>query len=466
MCGLVGFLYNQPGKLPQVVQNLSLVNHRGHEAVGIAASNRESISIFRKTGYVREACTLKREAWRQFAKEVTESGATNFVGHTRYSTVGPSDVSLAQPMHMINPHWHEFVLAHNGQLTDHERWRVILESQGHRFQTTSDTEVLAALLAHSQTSSLPDAVAEAVETLSAAFSLIVMNQEWLVGARDRWGLRPLWFTDTPKAVGFASEIAALPGDRAYKREVPPGTVIAVRRTGASWEVIERKVAQTDERYCIFEALYFARPDQVIGTKTAGEIRYGLGQRLAREHPLEVDLVCGAPDSGTDAAMGFANEAGLPFTHRAVLKNWYTVPARSFILPGQEKRIGAAHAKYSICPDLVRGKRVVCVDDTLVRGNTTPILTEKFRQAGAREVHWRIAAAPIRYPCFYGIDIPSQKELPAASHTEEELGRQLLKADSLKYLSLEGMRSGVNGGVKGWCNACFTGRYPTPVPQTS
>lgn len=460
MCGICGLVSYPTADLDLLVTALTRVNHRGHEAVGIAATNGYDLQVFCETGYVREVCRPTVKTFKEFTDDVQKKRMAAFVGHTRYSTVGPSDVRHGQPLEMVRRDGRPFVLAHNGQLAMHAALRPRLEAVGMRFHTDSDSEVLAGAIAESRAQDLPEAVADVVREIPGVYALLALDAEFLVAARDQIGNRPLWFCARDRAVAFASEVAALPAWGVPAREVPPGAIVTVPLAAPT--PVVRQIIPPAPGYCIFEALYFARPDQRIGADVAATIRRRLGQRLAAECPVAADAACAVPDSGNDAALGFAEASGVPFEPRIMVENWYTVSGRSFILPGPAQRDAAVRRKYSVTEDLVRGKRVVVVDDTIVRGNTAPVLTALLKDAGATEVHWRIAAAPIRHPCFFGIDIPTAAELIAAGRTEDGV-RELVGATSLRYLPYAAMLDAVNGAREGWCTGCFTGTYPIPVP---
>lgn len=464
MCGIYGLVGNGPEDLEDVIRGLTRVNHRGHGAVGISATNGAALFHFRHQGYVRDACTEGCATFRAFAQQALDGGAFAFVGHTRDATVGPSDEEHGQPVRMQHPRRGPFVLAHNGQVPMHRALRSELETKGFRFHTQSDSEVLAGCVAASDEATLPGAVRSVVARVPGVFSLLALDRAHLVAARDRIGNRPLWTARASRVTAFASEVPALPVSLGEPTEVAPGSLVAIDLAARDTAPAVEQVTSAEPAYCIFEALYFARPDQRIGSAVAGQIRRHLGARLAAERPVDADLVCGVPDSGTDAALGFSLASGLPYQPRLLVKNWYEVPDRSFILPGQQRRERAARGKYAVTAELARGQRVCIVDDTLVRGNTAPVLTAMLRAAGATEVHWRIAAAPIRYPCFYGIDIPTMEELPAAWLNEADIC-QHVGADSLRYLPYDSMCAGVEEPTRrrGWCTACFSGRYPIPVP---
>ena len=458
MCGIVGIVGNGPEDIETTVNSLCMVNNRGQEAVGITATNRKSLFPFRHTGLVRHACNDDRRTWRRFTETCLEQGCHIFLGHTRYSTVGPSSMDLIQPIPMNSPVWGDFAVAHNGQISNHLQLRKQCQQRGHRFRTTSDTETLAVYMAQSDCKTLPEAVAHVLENIVGTYSLMILSPDWLIATRDRLGNRPLWFEADANYIAFASEVAALPQGDNLAREVHPGSLIAVNLKDYSFS--ERQVVEPFCHHCILEQLYFSRPDQVHCNEQSSSFRHRMGSRLAHEHPVEADIVCPVPDSGNDAAQGFAEASGIQFAPRGAIRNHFSFSSRSFILPGQKQRRGGAMLKYSVSSS-VRGKRIVFVDDSLIRGNTAEILTAKAYKAGATEVHWRIAASPVIHPCSGGIDIPTDTELVASSVGIDKF-RQKIRASSLEYLPYEAMMAEANHNCTGWCAGCFDGNYPYPL----
>ncbi|MEK7535133.1 MAG: amidophosphoribosyltransferase [Patescibacteria group bacterium] len=457
MCGIVGISGGSPKDLSWTVEALTRLNHRGHEAVGISAVGVSRMHHFHNTGYVRDACVIKNERFRQFAEAVVEDQAHTFIGHVRYSTVGPSELCASQPVVRQSPRCGELAFVHNGQLVDYERLRTQLQERGFVFTTQSDSEVLLALIATSPDKLLSGAVMRTLRNIPGAYSMLAMNMGMLVAARDRHGIRPLLWGKSGDRTAFASEISALEGF-SFIRELPTGSMVVV--THGQRPILGDKV-KSQSRPCIFEGIYFARPDQIMGTSVTGEFRRLCGERLAICWPVEADLVCGVPDSGNDAALGYAERSLIRYEPRALMKNWYSVRGRSFILPESDLRGETARRKNTATRSLVEGKRVVVVDDSLVRATTAPEIVKKLRLAGAKEIHLRIASPPVKYPCRYGIDMPNAEGLLASRLSLEEL-RAHCGADSLGYLPLEEMRIIAARFVPSWCDACFSGEYPIPI----
>jgi amidophosphoribosyltransferase len=380
------------------------------------------------------------------------------VGHTRYSTAGSSTIENAQPV-FVRSRGGYIALAHNGNLTNAGELRQALEADGSIFSSTMDSEVLVHRLAKSSAATPEGRVADALQGVEGAYSLIIGFGDTLVAARDPRGWRPLVMGRINGSVVFASETCALDivGAR-YEREVAPGEVLSVNAAGLrSTFPLEKK----DLRRCVFEYVYFARPDsKVFAGGSVDRARRALGRQLAREHPAPAaELVFSVPDSSNSAALGFAEVSGLPY-ELALIRNHYV--GRTFIQPTQADRDAKVKVKYNAVREVVQGKSVVMVDDSIVRGTTTRGLVSLVRSAGAREVHMRVSSPPITGPCYYGIDTPTREELIAANLDLEGI-RQHLGVDSLGYLSLEGMLRSVPDGPDGFCHACFSGDYPTPPP---
>jgi len=467
MCGIVGLIGHGPEDLERTIQSLGNVNNRGHEAVGITAtsghrlSKQQPLIHFRHFGLVRDACTADRATFRSFTNTVFENEARIFAGQTRYSTVGRNDPERTQPIRVMHPRWGEFSLFHNGQVCNHDDIRLGCETRGHTFRTNpvGDSEALAAYITQTKAKSLAEAVAHAIRTIPGTFSLLIMTNSQLIAARDRFGNKPLWRQADADYTAYASEVAALPQVNNLATPVAPGSMEVVDFSTNTLSV--EQVVEPVPAYCIFEDLYFSRPDQIHGSEIAGEFRRRMGIRTAIECPTDADFVCYVPDSGGDAGLGFAEQSGIRFEPRAVVRNFYNVASRSFILPGQKSRTSAARQKYAIS-SIVRGKRIIIVDDTLVRGNTLPVITAMAYEAGAKEVHIRVAAAPVIHPCYGGIDIPTEEELPAAQLSEAGI-RNLVGSTSLRYLPLAPMLEEAEKTCNGHCAACFNGCYPYPHP---
>lgn len=462
MCGICGSVSRQPLTLESVIKQLTRVNHRGHEAVGIAAVNGSGTFVspsFVASGLVREACNANQQMFREFSQRFSENQPRAFIGHTRYSTVGSSEVRNAQPFKMYHPVFGHFYLAHNGQVPNHEQLRKQLELHGQRFVTESDSETLAAMIAHCSAATLPEAVVEMMRRVEGAYSLLVLGKHHFVAARDRHGVWPLWLSVLPGGdTLFASEEGSL-GPVMSAREILPGTIVSVNISTPT-EIQSCQISSGDSHRCWLDVVYLARPDEGVGATIAADVRFALGQRLARTCPVTADLVTGVPDSGIDAAQGFAQTSGIPLCLRAMVRNRFA-PGRSFILPGETGRQDAVLDKQSVTRRSVDGKRVVIVDDSIVRSTTSRIITQMMREAGASEVHWRIAAAPIRFPCFYGIDMPSTDQLPAHRNSWKQIAASI-GADSVCYLSFDAMHDCLSQFHHGWCTACTTGKYPIPI----
>ncbi|HJU75629.1 MAG TPA: amidophosphoribosyltransferase, partial [Gemmatimonadaceae bacterium] len=380
------------------------------------------------------------------------------IGHTRYSTAGSTTLENAQPI-LARVRGGHIAVAHNGNLVNASELRADLEDQGSIFASTMDSEVLLHRLARSAGETPEARLAEALNGVDGAYSIVVVIDDTLLAARDPRGWRPLVMGQLNGATCFASETCAfdLVGARLV-REVAPGEIVAVNGTGV--RTLQAQVSH-ELRRCVFEHIYFARPDSYVFGGSVDRARRALGRQLAREHPApDADLVFAVPDSSNAAALGYSEESGLLLEH-ALIRNHYV--GRTFIQPTQAGRDHKVKVKYNAVREVLAGKSVVMVDDSIVRGTTTRGLVAMIRAAGAREVHMRVSSSPITGPCYYGIDTPSREELIAANHPVEEIAR-LIGVDSLGYLSLDGMLNAVPGGPSGFCHACFSGEYPTPPPS--
>ena len=448
MCGIFG-VHGHTDAVQLTQLGLYSLQHRGQESVGVAAfgDNRDARAV-RSMGTLSNDVVAQLESLR----------GTIAIGHTRYSTAGSSTVENAGPVFVRSRGGHVGI-AHNGNLVNAGEIRQELEAQGSIFSSTIDSEVIAHRLAKSSSPTPGGRVADAVQGLEGAFSLIIGFDDALVAVRDPRGWRPLVMGRLNGSVVFASETCALDIVGAkYEREVAPGEVITVDSAGVHSEFpLEKKPL----RRCVFEYVYFARPDsRIFAGGSVDRARRALGRQLAQEHPAPgADLVFSVPDSSNSAALGFAEVSGLPY-ELALIRNHYV--GRTFIQPKQKDRESKVKVKYNAVSEVVRGKRVVMVDDSIVRGTTTRGLVALVRAAGAREVHMRVSSPPVTGPCYYGIDTPTREELIAANHDLEQI-RQHLGVDSLGYLSLEGMLKSVPDGPEGFCHACFSGDYPTPPP---
>jgi len=451
-CGVVA-IYSNPEASTLAYLGLHALQHRGQESAGIVSTDGVTMYAHRAMGLVVEI----------FTEEALEKlKGTLAIGHTRYSTAGDSALRNAQPI-MVDCNKGMIALAHNGNLVNAQQIRSRLEAQGSIFQTTSDTEVIVHLVAQSREETLPEAIADALRRIEGAFSLVIMSRDRVFAVRDPRGFRPLSMGRIPGDGGrkdtivFASETCAFDLIGAtYERDISPGEMVVIGPEG----IYSRFFAsQTPQSSCIFEHVYFSRPDSVIFGRSVAESREKLGRQLAIEAPAAADLVVPVPDSGVAAAMGYAAESGIPL-RMGLIRNHYI--GRTFIEPEQRVRDFGVKLKLNPVRSVLAGKRVVLIDDSIVRGTTSRKIVRMVRDAGAREVHLRISCPPTVSPCFYGVDTPSKKQLIAANKTVEEI-REYIGADSLAYLSLEGMKQACGESeARTYCTACYTGKYPTPL----
>jgi amidophosphoribosyltransferase len=429
---------------------LYALQHRGQESAGIAAADRGGYIITQRSlGLVNQV--FKEHDLRALAGDLA-------IGHVRYSTTGSNEWENSQPVHRSAGSGgnRELALAHNGNLINAVELHTELRAKGVQFSSTSDSEIIAALISTHPAERLEDAVADVLPRLKGAFSTVVMTNDKIVAFRDPAGLRPLSLGQLDGRFCVASETCAFDiiGAKAM-RDVQPGEVVTLSEKGLKSKQV---VSGEREAFCIFEYIYFARPDSRMNGELLQAARGRMGEILAREAPAPgADLVIAVPDSGNPAARGFARAAGLP-QDDGLIKNRYV--ARTFIQPGQELRKHGLRLKFNPLPEIVGGKKLVVVDDSIVRGNTTRQIVQMLRDAGAAEVHMRISAPPIKHPCFYGIDMSAREEMIAHNRTPAEVAAEL-GADTLAYLSLPGVYEAVNGDRARHCDACFSGEYPLP-----
>lgn len=444
-CGVFGvFGHAEAAKLTYL--GLYALQHRGQESAGIVSTDGLDLYAEKGMGLVEEIFTPERLA--------RLAGAAA-IGHTRYSTAGDSAALNAQPI-VIDCNKGKLALGHNGNLTNATELRRRLEHRGSIFQTTSDTEVIVHLIARSSARTLVAAIADALSQVEGAYSLLLATRDEIFAIRDPRGFRPLALGKLGDAWLVASETCAFDLlDAEYVREIEPGEMLRISRAGLE---SVRFAAEKPHHYCIFEHVYFARPDSVVFGRPVNRSRERLGRLLAREHPAAADIVSPVPDSGVPAAIGYAHESGLPF-QMGLIRNHYI--GRTFIEPAQAIRDFGVKVKLNPVRGLLEGRRVVLVDDSIVRGTTSRKIVRMVRAAGAREVHVRISCPPTTWPCYYGVDTPRREELIAARHTVEEI-RAFLEADSLGYLSLAGLREAVGDAEGRFCTACYTGDYPDLV----
>jgi amidophosphoribosyltransferase len=448
MCGIFG-IHGHPDAAAISHLGLYSLQHRGQESAGIVATglNGDAHAV-KKMGLVSEGLR---------GTDLTRMEGDVAIGHTRYSTAGSSTIENAQPV-LVRFRDGYIALAHNGNLINATEMRRELEDLGSIFTSTMDSEVLVHRIARSNATSPEAKVAEALQGVEGAYSLVVTIGETLIAARDPRGWRPLVMGRLGESYVFASESCALDivGAEAV-REVEPGEIVAVDREGIR---TLHPLPEKESRRCVFEYVYFARPDSRVFGGSVDRARRQLGRRLARENPAPTaDLVFAVPDSSNSAALGFAEESKLPY-ELALIRNHYV--GRTFIQPTQAGRDEKVKVKYNAVREVLSGKSVVMVDDSIVRGTTTRGLVAMVRAAGAREVHMRVSSPPITGPCYYGIDTPNREELIAANMTVDEIAATI-GVDSLGYLSLEGMLDSVPDGPDGFCHACFSGDYPTAPP---
>ena len=428
--------------------SLYALQHRGQESAGIAAADGHSIRVHRDMGLVSQ---VFRE------EELSPLSGSLAIGHTRYSTTGSSEACNAQPFLVRGVHG-ELALGHNGNVVNAlELQRQLVEQWGCTFSSTTDSEVIAYLLANAPGRTWEERIGHCMRSLQGAFSAVALTRDTLMAIRDPLGVRPLCIGKLNGGWVIASESCALDHLGAeFLRELEPGESVLIGPQGLRsyiWPGAEGRRAA-----CVFELISFARPDSVLNGKLVYTTRRALGAQLAREHPAEADVVIGIPDSATAAAVGYAQESGMPYSE-GLVKNRYV--ARTFIEPNQRLRDLGVTLKFNPLTEVISGKRVVVVDDSIVRGTTTPHVVGLLRRAGALEVHLRVCAPPIRHPCHLGVDMATRRELIAANKSEEEI-RQFIGADSLGYLSVKGLLKTVGGTRGGFCDACFTGNYPIPV----
>src|SRR5713101_5185078 len=446
-CGVFG-VFGHPEASNLAYLGLYALQHRGQESAGIVSSDGKELYVHRAMGEVEEI--FQPSVLAQLPGSLA-------IGHTRYSTAGDKALLNAQPI-MIDCNKGKIALGHNGNLTNAAEWRRKLEHRGSIFQTNSDTEVIVHLLARSQTHNLSGALGDALNQVEGAYSLLVLTTDELIAVRDPRGFRPLNLGKLGDAWLVASETCAFDLLNAqYVREIEPGEMVRISRSGIeSIHFAPEKPLQQ----CIFEHVYFARPDSIIFGRSVNESREALGRTLAKEHPANADIVVPVPDSGVPAAVGYALESRIPF-RMGLIRNHYI--GRTFIEPSQAIRNFGVKLKLNPIRGLIEGQRVILVDDSIVRGTTSRKIVRMVREAGAKEVHVRISCPPTISPCYYGVDTPTREELIASSNTPEEICK-FLGADSLGYVSLPALRRAVSDTEGKFCTSCYTGVYPTDLVQ--
>ena len=446
-CGVIG-VYNEPGinAAESIYYGLYALQHRGQESAGIAVNDKKKIQSHKGMGLVSDV-------FRDPNMEVFKGNIG--IGHVRYSTSGESEIENAQPI-VANYRDSQIALAHNGNLVNAKALRNMLQDAGVVFQTTIDTEVILNLIARNYKADLLEAIKRVGEIIKGAYALVLTIDDHLIGLRDPHGMRPMCLGKTADGYVLASESCALDAIGAkLVRDVEPGEIISIGPDGIRSDRLNQ---WTKKRLCIFELLYFARPDSVMDGIGVYDSRQRAGQILADEFPVEADIVVGVPDSGIPAAIGYAERSGIPYGI-GLIKNKYI--GRTFIQPNQEQREKGVRIKLNPLKGNIEGKRVILVDDSIVRGTTSKRLVELLREAGAKEVHFRVSSPPVAYSCHFGIDTPYRKQLIASNMSVEEI-KEMIGADSLGYISIDGLENAC-GRDRGYCRACFDGDYPMEVP---
>lgn len=448
-CGVFG-VYGQPNAAELTYYGLYALQHRGQESAGIVTCDKGKFHKHHGMGLVPNI----------FNAQVLHQNLVGSmaVGHTRYSTTGTSHLLNAQPL-TVDCRRGQIAVAHNGNLTNAAQLRDELECRGLVFQTTVDSEIIIMMLAQPELGGMENNLVQTVRRIEGAFSLVIMTEKELIGVRDPHGFRPLSLGQTAEGWVLASETCAFDvvGAR-FVRDIEPGEVVIIDERGVTslqaWPEHQRRA------FCIFEYVYFARPDSTINGRNVYQARVEMGRQLAREHPVEADLVVPVPDSGNCAALGYSMESGIPF-EMAFVRNHYV--GRSFIQPSQLARESDVKMKLNLIHELVEGKRVIVVDDSIVRGTTSRVRVQNLKQAGAKSVHVMVSCPPHLHPCVYGIDFPDRNKLMAVTHTLDEI-RKYLSADSVHYLSHEGLVKSTGLPRAGFCMACYDGDYPVPFDK--
>ncbi len=467
-CGVVG-IYGAENAAALSYFALTSLQHRGQESAGIAVSDGNKIKLHKGMGLVSDV-------FEQGHFEALEGSIA--VGHVRYATAGGRTIENAQPF-MNSFKMGSIALAHNGQLVNYEELRESLEDGGSTFSSSSDTEVILKLivrkfvenggkLGHTREEMLKQvqqddelfvtAVTQAVKEIKGSFALCIMTENLLIGVRDPNGIRPLCLGSVGDGYVLTSESCAIDSvNGKFVRDVKPGEIVVINKNGIK-SILTNDSLEVKKQTCIFEYVYFARPDSVIDGIAVQEARYKMGEVLAKESPVDADIVIGVPDSGLGAAQGYARASGVPYG-MGIIKNKYI--GRTFIAPTQKERENMVFVKLNAIRSDLEGKRVIVIDDSIVRGTTSRRLVQILRRAGAKEVHFRVSSPPVKFPCYLGIDTPSKNELISSTHELEEI-RQEIGADSLAFISLEGMISALSScsnGDRGFCKGCFSGEYP-------
>ncbi|MBI5419820.1 MAG: amidophosphoribosyltransferase [Deltaproteobacteria bacterium] len=445
MCGIFGIM-GHPEAANLTYLGLYALQHRGQESAGIASSDGEVITFHKEMGLVADI----------FSEDVLSRLPGHMaIGHVRYSTTGSSELKNAQPF-VVDFESGSIAVAHNGNLVNAHTLKQELEVGGSIFQSTMDTEVIVHLIARSRRERIEERIVDALTQVRGAYSLLFLTRDKLIAVRDPHGIRPLALGKIKGGYVVCSESCALDLiDGELVRDVEPGEMVVIGERGLT---SAHPFFPAPPHFCVFEYVYFARPDSIMGGVTVYEVRKRLGRRLAKERPAEADIIIPVPDSGVPAAIGYSEASGIPF-EMGLIRNHYV--GRTFIEPQQSIRHFGVKIKLNAVRGVVKGKRVVVVDDSIVRGTTGRKIIKMIRAAGAREVHVRISSPPTSFPCYYGIDTPHRRDLIAATHSLDEINTYLT-SDSLGYLSLDGLHACVPKMEKGYCDSCFSGSYPVPL----
>ncbi|BEP28416.1 amidophosphoribosyltransferase [Helicovermis profundi] len=449
-CGVVGIYDPQKNDKISTLTYFGLIalQHRGQESAGIAVYDEGNVKYYKEMGLVQEIFNAKN-------LELLKGNIS--IGHVRYSTTGESYVTNAQPL-VVRYRGGSIALAHNGNLINAGKIRNELEDNGSIFQTSIDSEVIANLIARNYKRGFEESIINAVTEIEGAFALTIICEDKLVGVRDPYGLRPLSLAKLGDGYVLASETSAFDVMGAkYIRDIRAGEMVIIDEDGVKSYMYSSEKKQA---LCCFEYVYFARPDSVMDGKNVYSTRQNAGKILAKEHPVEADMVIAVPDSGIAAAIGYAEESGIPYGV-GLIKNKYL--GRSFIQPDQKSRELAVKLKLNVLSDSIKGKRLVLIDDSIVRGTTSGRIVSMLKEAGAKEVHVRVSSPPVKFSCYFGIDTPSRKQLVGAIKTIDEI-RDMIGADSLGYISIDGLVESIGKNADSLCTACFKGNYPMEVPK--
>src|SRR5712672_1343045 len=439
-------IYGHPNAAELTYYGLYALQHRGQESAGIVTSDGKLFHTHKGMGLVSQV--FKGDILHDMVGQIA-------VGHTRYSTTGASQLSNAQPL-TVDCARGQIAIAHNGNLTNAAKLRDELEAKGSIFQTTVDSEIILHLMAQPGKNGHSNSLVDTIRKIEGAYSLVIMTEKELIGVRDPYGFRPLCIGRIGDAWVLASETCALDLIHAkFVRDVQPGEIVVINEQGLT--SVQAFPEQERRAFCIFEYVYFARPDSTIANRSVYKVRVEMGRQLAHEFPIKADVIVPVPDSGNCAALGYSLESGIPF-EMAFVRNHYV--GRSFLQPTQLIRDFNVRVKLNLIPELVKGKRVIIVDDSIVRGTTCKARVNNLKEAGAKEVHVMVSCPPHMNPCVYGIDFPDRNKLMAANHSLEEI-RKYLGADSLAYLSKDGMVKATGLPSNSFCLACYDGNYPVP-----